>query len=522
MAYQSADTLSSRSRPTPARRSSLDLRLATNQAQSSSHEPPIQEATTNETLGRNDPDQAWSQRLASASQLSHNFAHIAVHTPGAPSPPVPLLQTQSITRSGTALTVQRKITEPAELTRLQRYYESECNKMGLSPDDPACQKALQNAIDSWDNGEVEIAETILGSALVMLAAAGGHSAMGQGVVADPSKADALAKNRAEQQRFRQLIAEGATSVPTDAWSTRWKNTCEWIQNGRGGITVHSVTLAHDTAQRPGGGGSVGWYFPDENLAGSDVLTVTDHTYPDNLNDVTNLSLGETKGTEAGAIDDRIIFYGSDRFSDEHVKRTLVHEVQHVADKSADVVKAWQSQDFAQVCLARYKTEYRAHWYEGTFDNTSSTDIVQAYGYDWTARQYEIFQKIYDGYSHTKLAWDFSNVSDWNADAAENSVHAQYQPLAKGNYVNPQAGQDVLSDVDAFRAAIVAYKDPDIEGANKFNSVRVDEFYELLKDSTSTMDELNASWRKLTNDERAFVKQSHTYAPYMADINQLTI
>ena len=110
------------------------------------------------------------------------------------------------------MVVQRTMTDPADLERLQKYYVSECKKMGLSSDDPACQKALQDAIDLWDNGEVTLAETSVGSALVMLAVSGGHSSVGRGVTAAATKDEALDTNRAQQQRFRKLIADGAGSA----------------------------------------------------------------------------------------------------------------------------------------------------------------------------------------------------------------------------------------------------------------------------------------------------------------------
>ena len=186
------------------------------------------------------------------------------------------------------------------------------------------------------------------------------------------------------------------------------------------------------------------------------------------------------------------------------------------------IEAWTKKDFAEACFERYKTEYRAHCYEGTFDNTSDRDIVKALGYEWTARQYEIFQQIYDRYPHTKLAWDFTAVTDWTAQPAEDAVQPQHTPLPNGTYANPQALKEVCDSVDTFRAAIVAYRNPDTEGANKFNSEWVDEFYELLKNPKSSMDQLNTSWRTLGDDERAFVHQSSTYDPWRADIAQLTV
>lgn len=96
MAYQSVDKSALRGRSTPAIRSLLDPRPAPTQAPSSYQEPPIQKATAHAVHDGDDLDHAWSQRLAGASQLSHNFANIAVQAPGEqlPAPVQPELALQ--------------------------------------------------------------------------------------------------------------------------------------------------------------------------------------------------------------------------------------------------------------------------------------------------------------------------------------------------------------------------------------------------------------------------------------------
>lgn len=96
MTFQAINKPDSRHHPAPVRRYSLGLSPATNQVQSGFQEPPIQKAAAHDALDRNDLDTAWSQRLASAAQLSHNFAHIAVHAPGeqVPAPIQPELALQ--------------------------------------------------------------------------------------------------------------------------------------------------------------------------------------------------------------------------------------------------------------------------------------------------------------------------------------------------------------------------------------------------------------------------------------------
>ncbi|MGH9561353.1 MAG: hypothetical protein ACRD3S_07855, partial [Terracidiphilus sp.] len=160
-------------------------------------------------------------------------------------------------------------------------------------------------------------------------------------------------------------------------------------------------------------------------------------------------------------------------SKEEVWSTLRHEVQHDADKNrgrdarSGVRKGYEQVDAApnlgQKALAlqksnaerdlqRYKTEYRAYSYQegdtpGTYsalDNTVANQNHQ--GKLFTARQLAIFKHIYAGYEYTKVNWD--------ADSA-------------------------LPDGRTFRDAVVSYRNPDDEGFNKWNSIRVDAFYVAL-------------------------------------------
>jgi hypothetical protein len=115
---------------------------------------------------------------------------------------------------------------------------------------------------------------------------------------------------------------------------------------------------------------------------------------------------------------------------------------------------------SETALRRYKTEYRAHFYQGdpTFDNVAHNPNrrVLHEGYRWTRRQWAIFQKIRDNYPYVERAW---------GDAA----------------TPPTALQT------AYRNAVVAYWNPDTEGFNKYDSTRVDDLYtamDLVPDGTS--------------------------------------
>lgn len=84
MMYQKAKKSPSLNHPTHVTGASRALLPATTQGQHNSHGPPAQEKTKREAFDQNNLNDYWSQRLASAPRRNHDFANIAVHTPGEP------------------------------------------------------------------------------------------------------------------------------------------------------------------------------------------------------------------------------------------------------------------------------------------------------------------------------------------------------------------------------------------------------------------------------------------------------
>jgi hypothetical protein len=105
-------------------------------------------------------------------------------------------------------------------------------------------------------------------------------------------------------------------------------------------------------------------------------------------------------------------------------------------------------------LEEYKAEYRAYSYQGTYDkydnvqdyDTSVPSSFRLKGRPWTKRQYKIFSHIYETYPDIKAGWD-----------ANATVQGR-----------------------SFRREVIDYRDPDVEGVNKLNSVRVDDVYDKLR------------------------------------------
>jgi hypothetical protein len=165
-----------------------------------------------------------------------------------------------------------------------------------------------------------------------------------------------------------------------------------------------------------------------------------------------------------------------------VEETLRHEVQHVADRSANV-QAGSAKESAEYLFESYATEYRAYSYEGpTFCHLSNDrrDLVRhskagSAEYGWTPRQWAIFEKIYAQYTHTQ--------DGWNGDLP-----------------------DALPGM-SFREAVLSYIDPDERGFNQLNSVRIDDFYNALDQvPPGTTDESLPSVQNVR--ERALALERH--------------
>lgn len=130
---------------------------------------------------------------------------------------------------------------------------------------------------------------------------------------------------------------------------------------------------------------------------------------------------------------------------------LRHEVQHDADKHRDkelsrpIREAGRQgeRDFETI-VREYRTEYRAHFYQGNraIDDAGHDPVRpsdDAYGLKWTPRQLHIYERIKREYPDLREA----------------------MKLGK------------------FRATVNRYRDPDTEGFNKYNSPAIDDLYQAL-------------------------------------------
>src|SRR5581483_9351467 len=133
-------------------------------------------------------------------------------------------------------------------------------------------------------------------------------------------------------------------------------------------------------------------------------------------------------------------------------QTLRHEVQHGADRhrgpalSSGIAAAVSPEAVEfQKALREYKTEYRAYSYQGGAALTVRADADRR-GKQWAPGQFEVFERIRKDYA-----------------AVETAV----------------GGDAPTQEQSRFVSAAHAYRNPDTEGFNKYNSARIDDLYLAL-------------------------------------------
>ncbi|HEY8788660.1 MAG TPA: hypothetical protein VIM10_05955 [Actinopolymorphaceae bacterium] len=205
---------------------------------------------------------------------------------------------------------------------------------------------------------------------------------------------AKARHDANRITVRQWIDAGFAQNA----DRRLKNTCEWIHSRR--TPFFLLTRTHDSAARAAAAGSPGgaayFSFPD-----GDVYSPTVYyrrKMPSETFDNTGINV-EASPTVDGFQDssghlaemESTIAQGR-----AYLLGVLMHEVQHDADAHGGGA------------LELYKTEFRAYWLGSKeFNALSPRRWVWRKGADWTARQWGIFQNLYNDpvYGYVKSTWD---------------------------------------------------------------------------------------------------------------------
>ena len=300
-------------------------------------------------------------------------------------------------------------------------------------------------------------------------------------VAAQNKATALAEHRRDRIALQKIVKEGAKSS-----DRRTANACEWILDGR--TKLYALNATGDATERIAHLGEnrakTEVWFPRGDGGAGDLLDPTIAEYNElDLDDDTNIVVDTDDGprTNGWNGDGYIaVMLRGGQMSTKAVLETLRHEVQHDADKNREkgagavALPGDQQPDATDMAkkFERYKTEYRAYNYEGSksYMKLSPTKVVTKYGFKWAERQLAIFEQIYDGYEHTVEWWDDSHLTGTVQAGA---------PQPKGSYTDSNIADQWKQSIEARRKALVDYVNPDDEGFNKYDSIRVDDFYQAL-------------------------------------------
>ncbi len=307
------------------------------------------------------------------------------------------------------------------------------------------------------------------------------------VLAVDRKKKALAAHAKDRAALMKYVKAGAKSS-----DRRTANACEWILDGRTKLYALSATgdsderIAHLGESRA----TTETWFPKGNGGPGDLKSaVAEYNHLD-LDDQTNICVDTDDGPStngwngAGYV---AVMLGGGKMKQSAVYETLRHEVQHDADKNREKKAAAVAlpgdvqPDAGELakCFEGYKTEYRAYNYENSrYMKLSPTKMVVKYNVRWTERQLEIFEQIHDGYSHTKKFWDDSfETQPWaTANAPDTEPD---DPSDVFDYHNDAIGAQWKDSIEKRRQALVDYVNPDDEGFNKYDSIRVDDFYTAL-------------------------------------------
>ncbi len=236
------------------------------------------------------------------------------------------------------------------------------------------------------------------------------------------------------------------------------NSCQWLIDGK--VRLYAVTMVGRDYEGPrdlGDQGPVRVVIPNYMVAGTgpvygappvpyrvstrEEIEEAIFAGPGELAPIAadpNVTTwpGDFESNPAFAVAGLIAFAQPSRRGKELTLQTIKHEVQHSADKHDGSA------------LGKYKSEYRAYTYEEEPGIRSKVlapptkRAVEGHEMELNDHQLRIVLNLYRD--------------------------AKAYPYMRENWEDP-----------SFRAAIEAYRDPDTEGFNRFNSVRVDNLYLAL-------------------------------------------
>ena len=321
------------------------------------------------------------------------------------------------------------------------------------------------------------------------------------VLGSPNGTDYSYDRAIERHRLNMQRTEAALQALATESSERGgqrahvgPNTAEYLRSGL--VRVNVLTPCHDGRERAIRQGratvsndKTAYFGIDNNFPDASAtydaadMTSRRNTHVDDPPETTVASARGGHGRSIGARGE-VSIYDPLAHSDERLRRSLVHELQHIADKhfnepGSRTAELQDSQlGTADQAWNEYKSEFRAFWVSGEYDGRSETTRPgRGFGNE---RQVVIFDHIHSAYVTIREHYDRDHR---------------------------------LADGRSFRDAVHGYVRP--EGVNLINSVRVERFYRLLElvrpDSRpSEVRYLIEAAGRFTQEDRSFINSSSAW------------
>ena len=312
-----------------------------------------------------------------------------------------------------------------------------------------------------------------------------------------------AKHQRDRQALIDLVTNGLKSH-----NRMERNTCEWIFLRK--VQVYALTTTHDAQDRASRHGYDGERaaFPSGNAKGDIFSEAT--SYDDDINSTRNITY---IGTESGWADGKKVYIvNASGVKPEQLINTLSHEIQHVADghdtkeerhKAKDIeldielrkvgVELADSKGTYDHLKQRAKTKYddlNEHAQKMVTKEDILTRLMEEENFDESTMDgQESRHKLLMNQRNAERALNFYKT-EYRAYGYElNSEHSSgdkvkehiFEAYGHQKSLNKSWKEDVqlANSTQTFREAINAYQNPDTEGFNKYNSIRIDAFFKAL-------------------------------------------
>lgn len=281
--------------------------------------------------------------------------------------------------------------------------------------------------------------------------------------------EALAEQEADRKRLGLFVEQCAKSEPV---GSVLRNSCEWLLARKAKIYAQTRTHDSDTRALAVGAPNKDAWFPNPDRNAGDVFGPMEPYSLENNDNV----MFRPKNTQGGSTQEgSVVINAPSKVSDEVLKRTIVHEVQHSADyHPLDPLSRYQSE------VNAYLLGHREGAPEDFLKNVNpQAEVADEYG-TWGAEANAVYRHMTSskGYDYLTSAWE-ENQED-------------------------------------FRKKLVAIRGP--YTPNPVNSVRIDHFNKALK-AVSKSDDfedgqladaqkregLDSAFRQLTEGDLAALK-----------------